>query len=124
MGWSVARRAVWGGMALVAVLVPAALSSAGSSAASGVEVHPVTGGTSAEGVTTGLPEGWVFEHPRPGLYRLVGRSGKLVALDVVRWEAIADVTISPVATAVTEVRFSAGGRPVDTPFSFDAAIRP
>ena len=75
-------------------------------------------------MATGLPDGWVFEHPSPGLYRLVGRSGELVALDVVRWEAIADVMIAPVANDVAEVRFSAGGRPVDTPFSFDATIRP
>jgi hypothetical protein len=121
MGWGVARRAVRGGLAVATLLVPAGISSA-SSDVPGVRV--VAGGVGADGAAPGLPEGWAFEHPRPGIYRLVGSSGKLVRLDVVRWDAVADVIILPVGSNATEVRFTAEGRPVDTPFSFDAAIRP
>jgi hypothetical protein len=115
-----ARRVLLGSVALLAVLVPAGISSAASD---GPQVRAIAGGAGADGVATGLPAGWAFEHPAPGIYRLVGGSGQLVGFDIVRWEAVADVTISPVAPAVTEVRFTSEGRPVDTPFSFDATIR-
>jgi hypothetical protein len=120
MGWGMARRTLLGAMALVAVLAPAGISSAVSDRP---QVRAIAGGAGADGAATGLPAGWTFEHPRPGIYRLVGSSGELVGFDVVRWEAMADVTISPVAPSVTEVRFTSEGRPVDTPFSFDASIR-
>jgi hypothetical protein len=97
MGWGNARRLVWGGLAALALLVPAGISSA---ATDGQRGRTVLGGASADGGTSGLPAGWTFEHPRPGLYRLVGTSGGLVSLDVVRWEAVADVTIAPVSTLV------------------------
>jgi hypothetical protein len=121
MGWGNARRVLWGGLATLALLVPAGISSAATDSPG---VRTVVGGAGADGSSPGLPEGWAFEHPRPGLYRLVGSTGTLVSLDVVRWEAVADVTIAPVSALVAEVRFSADGRPVDTPFSFDATIGP
>jgi hypothetical protein len=122
MGRGVARRMLWRALATAAVLalvVPAAVSSAADRPAT----RTFSSGVAADGAAA-LPAGWTFEHPRPGVYRLVGSSGALVRLDVVRWEAVADVTIAPEGAAVGEVRFTREGVPVDTAFSIDAAYRP
>ena len=123
MGRGVARRVLWGGLAIaagLAVAVPASVSSASDEAEA---TRTFSSGVAADGAAA-LPAGWSFEHPRPGVYRLVGRSGALVRLDVIRWEAVADVTIAPRGAAIGEVRFTREGSPIDTPFSIDAVIRP
>jgi hypothetical protein len=119
MGTGGARRVLWGGVAMLAVLVPARMSAA----AGGHDEHTVLAGVTADGAATGLPPGWTVEHPHPGVYRIVGRDGELAHLDVVRWDAIADVTILPQGRTVREVHFTAGAVPVDTAFSLDATLR-
>jgi hypothetical protein len=121
MGRGVARRVLWSALASAAVLA-LAVPTAVSSAADQPPTRTFSSGVAADGAAA-LPAGWTFEHPRPGVYRLVGRDGVLVRLDVVRWEAVADVTIAPEGPAVGVVRFTRDGLPVDTPFSVDAVIR-
>ncbi|MCU1373148.1 MAG: hypothetical protein JWO68_434 [Actinomycetia bacterium] len=64
-------------------------------------------------------DGWRVTHPSAGVYRIhLARSE--VELDVPSWDAVADVIITPMGHGTNEVRFSYGGEPLDTPFTFVA----
>lgn len=114
MGRARARRLLWGAAVVLAVLTPA---TAGSASSPGTTV--TQGAVQADGTPENLPAGWTVSHPAPGRYRVLAPAHRL-DLDVVRWDAVADVVIEPMGAGGAEVRFLDGDTAVDTAFSFTA----
>jgi hypothetical protein len=118
MGRGVARRLLWGGIATLAVIVPAQAFGATGSA-----MRSVSGGVAVDASAPGLPAGWRLEHRSPGVFRFVATSGAIEAFDVVRWDVVAQVTIVPMGPRTEEVRFVGDDGPVDSAFSYTASVR-
>jgi hypothetical protein len=127
MGGKARRGRSWGGVVLAGLvpaglLVASALPSGAAASTEGPAPRVVEGGVAADGATALLPDDLRFERVTDGVYRL--RSAlPLEAFDVTRWDAVAQVTIVPLAGADHEIRFVGAGGPVDTPFSFRVESR-
>ena len=105
---------------MVAALVPARAVAA--SLAGDTSTERVGGGVAADGTSAGLPPGWTAARVTDGVYRLATDTGRVEAVDVVRWDAVADVTVTPLDDHRAEIRFSSGSLTVDSGFSFDATV--
>ena len=66
--------------------------------------------------------GWTVTHPAPGVYELAfGASDARIELD--RWDAVADVTVTPIGAGTGLILFTDATGPVDSTFSFTAIVR-
>jgi hypothetical protein len=123
--------------AVVAVVAAVALLVAveGPRAASGAAPRPlVVGSVGADGSRSpgGPPSptgaGWTATRLDTGRYVVdvdpADARRDPVRLEVTGWDAVARVTVVPLAGGAAEVSFSRDGDAVDTRFSFRAAIRP
>ena len=117
MGRGSARLLLVGASAVLGVLVPATAAARGGGSP-GPVTEPVRAIVTADGLAADLAPGWGVTHPITGVYRV--RGPRSAAVDVSRWDAVADLVIVPLGRGETEIRFSIAGRPVDTAFSVEA----
>jgi hypothetical protein len=101
----------------VAVVV-AVLWDDGTAASQPVRPTVVHGEVGPDGQSS-QPDAWRVAHRSTGIYR-IHLPGDRVRLDVVSWDAVADVTIVPLGHGTNEVRFSLDAQAVDTAFAFVA----
>ena len=81
---------------------------------------PLTGAVDVTGAPIGGAHGWRVERVQPGRYQLTFDAD--LAVEVMSWDVPAAVTVSPVAGGSWLVDFIEAGTPVDTAFSFTAAL--
>jgi hypothetical protein len=89
----------------------------------GVEAPRVlTGGVAADGATPSTASGVHFERRSAGVYRFEADASRFEGFDVTRWDAVAEVTIVPLAGGEREIRFVDAEGPVDTAFSYRVSL--
>jgi hypothetical protein len=103
------------GLALASAL-PSPVSA--STEASVEAPRVLTGGVDVDGATPSTASGLHFERRSEGVYRFEAVGTRLEGFDVTRWDAVAEVTIVPLAGGDREIRFVDAAGPVDTAFSY------
>jgi len=81
---------------------------------------PVSGAVDVMGTPIGGAHGWTAARTQPGRYELTFAAD--LAVEVMSWDVPATVTVRPVAERTWLVDFVEGDAPVDTAFSFTAAL--